>query len=130
MTDTISDLLTRIRNAAHARHSSVEVPASFMKESILKILQKSGFISHYVRQEIKPQDQLKIFLKYDAQNRPCIKKITRVSRPGCRVYKGYRHITPYLRGLGISIISTPKGILTDHEARQLKVGGEVMCQVW
>jgi small subunit ribosomal protein S8 len=130
-TDPIADLLTRIRNAAAARKVSCEIPASIEKESILKILQAQGYIKNYVRQEEKPQDKLIAFLKYVGKNQvSMIRQIRRVSKPGCRVYRGYREIRPLLSGLGFSIISTPQGMVTDYMARKTKIGGEVLCEVW
>lgn len=130
MTDPIADLITRIRNASLARHQTVSVPASKMKEAVLKILKEEGFVSNYVREEKTPQDNLKVFLKYDAKRKSAIRQVSRVSKPGGRIYKGYREIKPFLSGLGLVILSTPKGILTDRQARDAKVGGEVLCTIW
>ncbi|MBI2340901.1 MAG: 30S ribosomal protein S8 [Deltaproteobacteria bacterium] len=130
MTDPIADLLTRIRNGLHARHESVSIPASMMKEQLLKLLKETGYISGYVRVEEKPQDRLTVFLKYGPDRESVIRELTRVSRPGRRVYRGHKEIKPFLRGMGVIILSTPKGILTDRQARKEKVGGEVLCQVW
>lgn len=131
MTDPIADLLTRVRNAMRARHASCIVPASKTKESILKILKEEGFIKDYVRQEQSPQDQLVVFLKYLGRNqKQVINTLKRVSKPGRRVYKGYRDLRPVLGGLGVAVISTPQGIKTDKQAKASKVGGEVLCEVW
>lgn len=131
VTDPISDLLTRLRNAQSARHDSCAIPASGLKESILKILKDEGFIKSYVRQESKPQDTLVAFLRYTGkQRKPILNNLKRVSKPGCRIYRPYRDIRPILSGLGFSILSTPKGVLTDREARKQKVGGEVLCEIW
>lgn len=130
MTDPIADLLTRIRNGITARHESVTVPASKIKEDILKLFKKEGFIEGYVREEQKPQDQLKVILKYENGMNSVIHEIGRVSRPGRRIYKGYSEIKPLLSGMGLTVVSTPKGIISDKDARQSKVGGELLCYVW
>lgn len=131
MTDPIADLLTRIRNAMCAQHETCAIPASNAKESILKILKEQGFIANYIRQEAKPQDQLVVFLKYLGKNRePVIRNIRRISKPGRRVYRGYRDIRPILGGMGVAVLSTPIGIITDKKARSERVGGEVICEIW
>lgn len=131
MTDPIADLLTRIRNGMNAGHETCVIPASKAKESVLKILKEQGFITNYVRQESKPQDQLVAFLKYTGKTRvPVIRTLKRVSKPGRRVYRGYRDIRPVLGGLGVAVISTPRGIITDKAARREKIGGEVLCEIW
>lgn len=131
MTDPIADLLTRIRNAMTVQHETCTIPASNAKESILKILKEQGFISNYVRQEATPQDQLVVFLKYLGKNRePIIHNIRRISKPGRRVYRGYRDIRPVLGGMGVAVLSTPIGIITDKKARAERVGGEVLCEIW
>lgn len=131
MTDPIADLLTRIRNAMRARQLSVDVPASKMKEAIVSILKKEGYVGQVIREENGPQATLKIFLKYElGGKKPLIRRIARVSRPGGRRYSGYSQLRPYLNGMGIRILSTPKGLLTDGEARKQKVGGEILCEVW
>lgn len=130
MTDPISDLLTRIRNALGARKQTVDVPASKVKEAILRIFKAEGFIENFIRQEADSQDVLKIFLRYRANHQPIIHQLMRVSRPGGRVYQGYREIRPFLSGMGVTIFSTPMGVISDKEARQKKVGGEVLCSVW
>jgi len=133
MTDPIADMLTRIRNAAMARHKQVIVPASKMKIAIARILQEEGFIERFDVGQEKPQPMLRIILKYDNSvrpPRPVIQGLQRVSKPGRRIYVKRREI-PYVRsGMGIAILSTPKGILTDREARRQNVGGEVICYVW
>lgn len=130
MTDPIADLLTRIRNAISARHESVTIPASNVKEEILKLFKKEGFIESYVREEQTPQDNLKVVLKYENGMKSVIHKIGRISKPGRRVYKGYSDIKPFLSGMGLTVISTPKGIISDKDARHSKVGGELLCYVW
>lgn len=130
-TDPIADLLTRIRNAVRARKSTCEIPASTIKESVLKILKEKGFIAGYVRQEEEVQDTLIVQLKYLGKNhKSVINSMKRVSKPGRRIYKGYRDMKPLLSGLGYSILSTPKGIMTDDDARKQKLGGELLCEVW
>lgn len=130
MTDPIADLLTRIRNAHRARHQVVNIPSSKLKVSILKILKDEGFISHYVVQEQSPQNEIKIFLKYDMDRKPAIHRLKRISKPGGRIYQKSHELKPFLMGMGIRIISTPKGVITDKTARRNKVGGEVLCEVW
>lgn len=131
MTDPIADLLTRIRNAMTVRHETCTIPASNAKESILKILKEQGFIANFVRQEAAPQDQLVVFLKYMGKNRePMIRNIRRISKPGRRVYRGYRDMRPILGGMGVAVLSTPIGIITDKKARSEHVGGEVICEIW
>lgn len=133
MTDPIADMLTRIRNATMARHKQVLVPASKMKIEIARILKEEGFIERYDVGHEKPQPMLRIILKYDdtvRPPRPVIQGLQRVSKPGRRIYVKRREI-PYVRsGLGIAILSTSKGVMTDREARRQNVGGEVICYVW
>ncbi|WP_016779049.1 30S ribosomal protein S8 [Anaerophaga thermohalophila] len=131
MTDPIADYLTRIRNAVMARHRVVEVPASNLKKEMTKILYDKGYILNYKIMEDGKQGIIKIALKYDpASKEPAIKKLMRVSTPGLRKYTGYRSVPRVLNGLGIAIISTSKGVMTDKEARNEKVGGEVLCYVY
>jgi len=131
MTDPIADLLTRIRNGLHARHESCSIPASKMKENVLKILKARGYIESFARNEKKPQDDLVIKLKYlDGNKIPAVRSIKRVSKPGRRVYRGYDDIKPLLGGLGVAIISTSKGVMADVDAKKSKLGGEVLCEVW
>lgn len=131
MTDPVADLLTRIRNAVQSRHVSCDVPASGLKEELVKILKRQGFIKNYIRQENGVQDKLVVFLKYLGRKQlPVIKELHRVSKPGRRFYSGYRSLKPVLGGLGVAIVSTPKGLMTDKDARQQKLGGEIMCEVW
>lgn len=131
MTDPIADLFTRIRNSVQARQPECEIPASNEKESILKILKETGYIKNYVRLEGKPQDKLVVTHKYIGKHlKPVFSTLKRVSKPGCRVYRGYRDIRPLLGGIGLAIISTPKGIVTDVDAKKNKVGGEVLCEIW
>lgn len=130
MTDPIADMLTRIRNALMARHKNVIVPASKIKLEIVRILKEEGYIENFEYIKESPQDKIKIFLKYDENKRPVIAGIKRISKPGRRIYKGYRELPKVLNGLGIAIVSTSQGIMTDHEARRRKIGGEVICEIW
>ena len=131
MTDPIADLLTRIRNAYLAGHKTVEVPASKMKCEIVRVLQEKGYILAYKVVEGTPYNTIKIALKYNPETKKAaIKKITRVSRSGLRHYVGVQDLPRVLNGLGIAIISTSKGIITDKEAKDLNVGGEVICYVY
>jgi small subunit ribosomal protein S8 len=131
MTDPIADYLTRLRNAIKAKHRVVEVPASNLKKEITKILFEKGYILNYKFVEEGPQGTIKIALKYDPVNKVnAIKVLKRVSTPGLRQYTGYKEMPRVLNGLGIAVLSTSKGIMTDKEARNLKVGGEVLCYVY
>jgi small subunit ribosomal protein S8 len=128
--DPIADMLTRIRNACMVKHSQVVMPSSKIKVSIAKILADEGFIQGYTVTDDKPQPKLVLQLKYAGRGRPVITGLQRVSRPGRRVYTSYRDV-PWVRsGLGISILSTPKGVMTGRQANREKVGGELICQVW
>ena len=132
MTDPIADLLTRVRNASRARHQKVAVPWSRLKENIVKILIEEGYLkeSKKVKAAEGGGEDLVIQLKFDRENRPIISGLKRVSSPGRRVYVGAQGITPVRKGLGIHILSTPKGILVDREAQKANVGGELLCSVW
>jgi len=131
MTDPIADYLTRVRNAIKANHRVVEVPASNLKKEITKVLLDKGYILNYKFVEEGPQGSIKIALKYDPINKvSAIKKLTRVSTPGLRQYVGYKEMPRVLNGLGIAIVSTSKGVMTDKEARDMKIGGEVLCFVY
>ena len=131
MTDPIADYLTRVRNAIKAQHRVVEIPASNLKKEITKILFEKGYILNYKFEEEGPFGTIKIALKYNPIDKVnAIKKLTRISRPGLRQYIGYRDMPRVLNGLGIAILSTPKGVMTDKEAKDLKVGGEVLCYVY
>jgi small subunit ribosomal protein S8 len=129
-TDPIADMLTRIRNASMARHSQVEIPASKIKVQIARILQAEGYIKSYRVIDDKKQGLIRIKLKYGPDKRGIIAGLRRVSRPGRRIYTSRREIPWVLAGLGVAILSTPKGVLTDRDARRLGVGGEVLCYVW
>ncbi|MBA4495902.1 30S ribosomal protein S8 [Paenactinomyces guangxiensis] len=130
MTDPIADMLTRIRNANMVRHESVELPASRMKREIAEILKREGFIRDAEYIEDNKQGILRIFLKYGPNNEKVITGLKRISKPGLRVYAKANDIPRVLRGLGIAILSTNRGVMTDHEARQQKVGGEVIAYIW
>ena len=131
MTDTVSDYLTRVRNAISANHRIVEIPASNLKKEITKILFEKGYILNYKFEENeKKQGTIKIALKYNSTNKlSAIRTLDRVSRPGLRKYAGVDNMPKVLNGLGIAIISTSKGVMTDKEARKLNVGGEVLCYI-
>lgn len=131
MTDPIADYLTRVRNAIMAKHKVVEMPASNIKKEITKILFEKGYILNYKFEDVHPQGIIKIALKYDPETRqPAIKGIDRISRPGLRKYVDVKNMPRVLNGLGVAILSTPVGIITDKEAREKKVGGEVLCYVY
>jgi small subunit ribosomal protein S8 len=131
MTDPIADYLTRMRNAIKAQHRVVEIPASNLKKEMTKVLLDKGYILNYKFQEEGPQGSIKIALKYDPVNKVnAIKNLTRISTPGLRRYVGYKDMPRVLNGLGIAILSTSKGVMTDKEARDLKIGGEVLCFVY
>lgn len=131
MTDPIADFLTRIRNAIMARHKVVEVPASNLKREMTKILFDKGYILNYKFISDDKQGIIKIALKYDPVSKvPAIKKMGRISTPGLRKYTGYREVPRILNGLGIAILSTSRGVISDKEAREAKIGGEVLCYVY
>ncbi len=131
MTDPIADYLTRLRNAIKAGHRVVEVPASNIKKDITKILFDKGYIFNYKFEEVGCKGTIKIALKYDLINRVnAIKSLKRVSRPGLRKYVGYKDMPRVLNGLGIVILSTSHGVMTDKEAREQKIGGEVLCYIY
>ena len=131
MTDPIADYLTRLRNAIQARHRVVECPASNLKKEITKILFEKGYILNYKFVEDGPQGTIKVALKWnDATRENVIKKLIRISTPGMRKYTGYKDMPRVINGLGIAIISTSKGVMTNKEAADLKIGGEVLCYVY
>ena len=132
MTDPVADMLTRIRNANTAMHDSVKMPSSKLKESLAVILQREGYIAGFEVQDdsSRPGRQLKIVLKYTADRKRTISGLKRVSKPGLRVYSQSNAVPRVLGGMGIAILSTNQGLMTDREARQRRVGGEVLCQVW
>ena len=130
MTDPIADLLTRIRNAHISKHDRLTSPASKLKLALCKVLEEQGYIRGFRVHEEPPATLVEILLRYDHQGTPAITKIERVSKPGRRVYRGVDDIKPVLNGIGVAILSTPEGLLTDEEARRRRVGGEVLCNVY
>ena len=130
MSDVIADMLTRIRNASNAKHATVDVPASNMKKSIADILVEEGYVKGYQIVDNGNQGIIRITLKYMEGKQKVIRGIKRISKPGLRIYAGYEDMPKVMNGLGIAIVSTSKGIMTDKKARGLKVGGEVLAFVW
>ena len=128
--DPLSDLLTRLSNGMRAGHDKVDVPASRVKEAVLKVLEEEGFIGAFRRVQEAGRPVLRVGLKYDHEGEPIVSGLERVSRPGRRVYAKADAIPKVLGGLGVSIVSTSKGIVTDKTARQSRLGGEVLCNVW
>ena len=130
MSDVIADMLTRIRNANSAKHTTVDIPASNMKKAIAQILVEEGYVKSYEIIEDGKQGTIRVTLKYQANKQKVIRGLKRVSKPGLRIYAGCEDMPKVMNGLGIAIVSTSKGIMTDKKARALKVGGEVLCFVW
>jgi small subunit ribosomal protein S8 len=132
MTDVVADYLTRIRNAVYAKHRVVDIPGSNLKKELTKILMQQGFILNYKVEDDKgPQGNIKIALKYDPVTKvPAIKNLERISSPGLRIYKSVDELPRVINGLGIAIVSTSKGLMTDKQARREGIGGEVMCYVY
>ena len=130
ITDTIADLLTRIRNASASRHDSVEIPASNMKKAIVRILLDEGYIKNYSVKDDGKQGIIRVILKYDENKKSVITGRKRVSKPGLRIYSNVEDMPKVMKGLGIAIISTSKGIMTDRQARKENVGGEVLAFIW
>ena len=130
ITDTIADLLTRIRNASSAKHATVDIPASNMKKAIVEILLSEGYIKSYQIVEDGKQGIIRITLKYDENRTPVISGIRRVSKPGLRIYSSCEDMPKVMKGLGVAIVSTSKGIITDKQARELGVGGGILAFVW
>jgi small subunit ribosomal protein S8 len=128
--DPIADMLTRVRNALRARHQKVDVPASKLKMELARILKEEGFILNYKMADEAAGKTIRLYLKYTTANQPAISKIERISRPGCRVYVGSEKIPRVLGGLGINILTTPRGLMTGRDARKENVGGELLCQIW
>jgi small subunit ribosomal protein S8 len=128
--DPITDLLNRLRNGMRAGHERVDIPASRVKESLVKVLAEEGYVASYRLVEEKGRPLLRVGLKYDSDGEPIVNGLERVSRPGRRVYAPAKAIPEVLGGLGISIVSTSRGILTGRQAREAKLGGEVLCNVW
>ena len=130
ITDTIADLLTRIRNASAAKHESVEIPASNMKKAICQILVDEGYVKNYTVTQDGKQGVIKVTLKYGEGKTPVIQGLRKVSKPGLRIYSGAAELPKVMKGLGIAIISTSRGVMTDREARKQNLGGEVLAFIW
>lgn len=130
LTDPVADLLTRIRNAINARQQKLDVPASKLKAEIARILKEEGYLANFKATEDEGRRVLRLYLKYGSNNDAAITNLARVSRPGCRVYVGHTEIPRVLGGLGINILTTPKGVMTGRQARKSGVGGEILCEVW
>jgi len=147
MTDPIADMLTRIRNANRIESPAVDMPSTLMKQHVAQVLKDEGFIIDYHVGSLVPNEQgrkhfqtpaadndpkkiLRVYLKYGPDGERVIRRIDRISKPGCRIYRGYRDLRPILDGLGISIISTNRGLVSDRQARAQRLGGEVVCNVW
>jgi small subunit ribosomal protein S8 len=130
MTDPIADMLTRIRNAVRVERPHVQIPASKVKRGLAEVLKREGYIWDWEEVQAEPASELRIYLKYGPNGEKVIRHIKRVSKPGRRVYSGAADLRPILNGLGISIISTSRGVVSDREARQRKLGGEVLCELW
>jgi small subunit ribosomal protein S8 len=130
MTDPISDFLTRVRNAVQAGKDRCDVPASKLKLELSKILQEEGFIRTFKVLEEGPQGTLRIYLRYSTEGEPAIHGLQRISRPGLRVYRGTSKLPQVRGGIGVAVVSTSKGLMSDARARELRLGGEIMCRVW
>lgn len=130
ISDPIADMLTRVRNAMMARHPKADVPASKLKSEIARILKEEGYILNYKLTEEGAKKFIRVYLKYTPANQPVVSRMERVSRPGCRVYVGKDDIPRVLGGLGINILTTPRGVMTGASARKAGVGGEVLCRIW
>jgi small subunit ribosomal protein S8 len=128
--DPVGDMLTRIRNASRARHDKVVIPTSKMKVAVARVLKEQGYIADFVEHDVKPQGEITLQLKYGPDKSPVITGIKRISKPGLRRYVPVRDIRPVLSGLGISILSTSRGVLSDAEARKQNIGGELICTVY
>jgi small subunit ribosomal protein S8 len=129
-TDPIADMLTRIRNAVRARHPRVDLPASNLKVEIARILKEEGYVSTYKVVDENKRRVLRVFFRYTPDKRSVLTNLKRVSRPGCRRYVGKNEIKPVVGGMGVSILSTPRGIMTGQAARKEGIGGELLCEVW
>ena len=130
MTDPIADMLTRIRNAVRVEKPHVDLPLSKVKRGLAEVLKREGYIWDWEEMPSEPAKQLRLHLKYGPNGERVIRRIRRVSKPGRRVYSGATQLKPILGGLGISVISTSRGVISDREARQRKLGGEVLCEIW
>jgi small subunit ribosomal protein S8 len=129
MSDPIADMLTRMRNALLREHEEVSIPSSKIKENIAKVLKEEGFINDYIVRDAPIGKELVVTLKYSSKGDPVIRHIQRVSKPGLRVFKGFKSLKPVLNGQGIFVISTSKGVMSDAQCKKQKVGGEVICAV-
>ena len=130
MTDPIADMLTRIRNGLRNQKLVVDVPSAGAKLGVVEVLKREGYVRDFELVEGQPRNKIRVHLKYGPEGAKVISELRRVSRPGCRVYKGADSLKPFMNGLGIYVVSTPKGILSDRECRSGRVGGEVLCSVW
>ena len=130
LTDPVADFLARVRNAIRSRQQKVDVPASKLKLEIARILKEEGFIANFKATEEEGKKVLRVYLKYGPNNDAVISNVQRISRPGCRVYVGRDEIPRVLGGMGINILTTPRGVMTGRDARKQGVGGEVLCEVW
>ena len=130
LTDPVADFLTRLRNAITARHQKVDAPASKLKIEIARILKEEGYIANFKPTEEEGKKVIRVYLKYGADNQAAISNVQRISRPGCRVYVGHDEIPRVLGGLGINILTTPKGVMTGRQARKEGIGGEVLCEIY
>ncbi len=130
LTDPVADFLARIRNAIKARHQKVDVPASKLKLEIARILKEEGYVANYKAVEENGHKLVRVYLKYSVDNEAAISNLARISRPGCRVYVGRNEIPRVLGGMGINILTTPKGVMTGRQARKEGVGGEILCEIW
>ncbi len=130
LTDPVADFLARIRNAVHAKHQKVDVPASKLKLELARILKEEGYIANYKATEEQGHKLVRVYLKYGPDEEAIISNLARVSRPGCRVYVGRNQIPRVLGGMGINILTTPKGVMTGRQARKEGVGGELLCEIW
>jgi len=130
LTDPVADFLARIHNAIHAKHQKVDVPASKLKAEIARILKEEGYIANFKMTEDEGHKVLRVYLKYGPNSEPAISALRRVSRPGCRVYVRRSEIPRVLGGLGINILTTPRGVMTGRQARKEGLGGELLCEVW
>ena len=130
MTDPIADMLTRIRNAVRVERPHVDMPLSKVKRGLAEVLKREGYIWDWEEIQAAPANQLRIHLKYGPNGERVIRHVRRISKPGRRVYSGAAKLKPVLDGLGISVISTSRGVISDREARRRKLGGEVLCEIW
>ena len=130
LTDPVADFLARIRNSIRARHQKMDVPASKLKLELARILKEEGYIANFKVTEENGHKLLRVYLKYGANSEAAISNLARISRPGCRVYVGRNEIPRVLGGLGINILTTPRGVMTGRQARKQGVGGEILCEVW